>query len=100
MECRYSHDGGDTWLSYTFSSKPVQVYDIVTQLDETLPLFLVYGTSGVRSSRSWSVYFVNMTNVLGEKVRVNDLKFWEIPSTEWTIVSDFIAGMIGKCRTV
>ena len=67
MKRRYSVDGGDTWPSYVFSKKAVQVQDVVTQMDEKLPVFLIYATTGPQAARSWRVFFVNMTNVLGEQ---------------------------------
>ncbi|KAL9980873.1 hypothetical protein ACROYT_G009512 [Oculina patagonica] len=58
---RYSTDGGFTWETYIFSTTAILARDIVTQPGERLPIFLIYGNR----ARAWTVFYLNMTNVLG-----------------------------------
>ena len=45
-----------------FSESAILARDVVTQPGERLPIFLIYGTK----SGTWTVFYLNMTSVLGE----------------------------------
>lgn len=74
---RFSIDGGLSWRSYAFSTSFVLARDVVTQPGERLPVFLIYGTRNGHSS-TWTVFYLNMTAVLGGH-RIEGLgPFWPI----------------------
>ena len=55
------------WTTFVFSSQAILARDVVTQPGEKLPVFLIYGTRiGRNRVSSWTVFYLNMTNVLGE----------------------------------
>ena len=61
--CRYSHDEGETWENYEFSSTKIIIYGLLTEPGEKTTVFSLFGS--LPSHHSWIVVQVNLTTVLG-----------------------------------
>ncbi|XP_031556882.1 uncharacterized protein LOC116293578 [Actinia tenebrosa] len=77
---KYSVNGGENWQVTQFSPRNILVQDIITQDDQKLPVFLVYGTPSGRK-KSWKIYHFNMTSTLGAPCQSEDFMEW-IPSDD------------------
>ncbi|XP_048582029.1 uncharacterized protein LOC5513708 [Nematostella vectensis] len=80
---RYSTNGGNNWTSIPFTSpqNKVLVEDIMTQAEEKLPIFILYGSTIKDNKKQWKLFHINLTSVLGSPCQASDMQLW-VPSDD------------------
>ncbi|EDO41879.1 predicted protein [Nematostella vectensis] len=79
----YSTNGGNNWTSIPFTSpqNKVLVEDIMTQAEEKLPIFILYGSTIKDNKKQWKLFHINLTSVLGSPCQASDMQLW-VPSDD------------------
>lgn len=73
-EIVYSTDEGDKWSSYSFHSRDLKVYGLMTEPNSNSTIFTLFGSE--LSEHRWIIIKIDLKNAFTSNCTDDDYKFW------------------------